>query len=484
MLEGRKSAPGSRERWPLALLITGLIGLFLLGGSARSDTMSLILLRPLATIALAILLVTSLGTAFRQARSVVLLLGLSALLVALHLVPMPIALWSALPGRALAFEAATYVGLTNQWMPFSLSPIDGWNQLFALVVPMAVFLGMIWAGQRLTRNVAAAVIIIIFVSAIVGLLQSIGPANGPLYFYRITNEGAAVGLFANRNHQAMLLACVFPLLAAWTSTVTGSVQRRQAHTVAAAALGSAIVPMILVTGSRGGLVLGLVGLVAAFLVYRRPQDGHHVRLDTRSRKVMIGGGIVGAVALVVATALSTRATAVQRLLESDAADDLRFAVLPTLVDAFVAYLPLGSGAGSFVSLYKTIEPAHLLGPQYLNHAHNDVLETAIEFGLPGIMLMVAAVLGWATATYTLFRARRITAGRNDNERRFALAGSSILLILALGSLVDYPLRVPSLAGLAAIASVWLVWGAAGARNLLDGSDRGSQTTDAPLSARR
>src|SRR3546814_18783044 len=58
-----------------------------------------------------------------------------------------------------------------------------------------------------------------------GLAQVIGPRDGPLYLYEITNNGSAVGLFANRNHQAALLACLFPMLAVYASIDHPSAER-------------------------------------------------------------------------------------------------------------------------------------------------------------------------------------------------------------------------------------------------------------------
>src|SRR3546814_9667270 len=71
---------------------------FLLGGGARSDVTSLLLLRPLAVLVLAIGLLALTPTASRRFRPLWWFGGASAGLVLLHLMPLPPAIWSAFPG--------------------------------------------------------------------------------------------------------------------------------------------------------------------------------------------------------------------------------------------------------------------------------------------------------------------------------------------------------------------------------------------------
>src|SRR3546814_2055986 len=75
----------------------------------------------------------------------------------------------------------------------------------------------------------------------------------------------------------MFLACGFPLLAAWASGLKGSAQQQQAYGFVAAAGALTLVPMILITESRAGIVIGAVGLVAAAAIYRRPEQGIRTR---------------------------------------------------------------------------------------------------------------------------------------------------------------------------------------------------------------
>jgi O-antigen ligase len=115
-----------------------------------------------------------------------------------------------------------------------------------------------------------------------------------------------------------------------------------------------------------------------------------------------------------------------------------------------AYWPLGTGMGSFEIVYRLHEPAELLSPQYMNHAHNDWLELILTGGLPAAALMGFAIVAWGTKVL-----RNERAGDADLFAPLRRAGAAILLILSLASISDYPLRTPFLLTLFAIAVVWM-----------------------------
>ena len=136
-----------------------------------------------------------------------------ACLIAVHLVPLPPAVWQALPGRELVAANDRLAGLNGVWRPFSLAPGTTWNALYSLLVPFAVLLCGIQLDRDHLLRLVPVILAIGALSGLIGILQVIGDASGPLYFYRITNGDSAVGLFSNRNHHAIFLAALFPMLA-------------------------------------------------------------------------------------------------------------------------------------------------------------------------------------------------------------------------------------------------------------------------------
>ncbi|MFM6854953.1 MAG: O-antigen ligase family protein [Sphingopyxis sp.] len=458
------------KRHGFAIFAAFFVAVFALGGGSRADILSVPVLRALAAAWLVIALMCAPVDARRDARWPLRGLALCAIIIALQLVPLPYALWSGLPGRAVVVESFAAAGLTQQpWMPLSLAPFAGWNSLLSLIVPA----GALLCGAQLSRGHGVRqiglLLAIICASAVLAIFQVIGPQHGPFYLYRITNADSAVGLFANRNHQALLLACGFPLIAAWVTLARGAEHRVRAIQWGGAIAAAALVPLIIVTGSRGGLILGAMGLVCAALLYRRPISDFHVRKAGMPIKQQRLIGALVIAAIVGLTLFTARTTAIDRIGQKTFSEEDRVQMVPTLLDMAADTLPLGAGAGSFVPLFKIYEPDALLSPNYYNHAHNDALEILIEFGVFGALFLVAIIGGWLVLGVRVVRAVRaqhrlagaapVEKGRargHDSAAILGMAGMGITAMCLAGSVLDYPLRVPSIAALAALATLWMI----------------------------
>jgi O-antigen ligase len=436
---------------PFWLLCAFIVLTFAMGGGARSDIQSLAILRPAAALTLGYALWGLDIDAVRRFRFLCLFALLILLLVGAHLVPLPPALWGSLPGRDLVSDIDRVTGLGAVWRPLSLAPSQTWNALFSLVIPLAAFLLLLRQTRDQRFDLVPLLLILGFFSALLGLLQAIGPTNGPLYAYNITNGSAAVGLFANRNHQAVFLACLFPLLAVYASTGAASVEQARFRRLIALAGALLLVPLLLVTGSRTGLIVGIVGLIAAARLYQAPEISvAPKRKIYRLNPLYVFGG-AGVFILGAITILMSRAQALDRLLAGDSGETARLNLWEPVLGMTGAYFPFGSGIGSFVEAYQIDESFRALSPEYLNHAHNDWLEIAMTGGLPAILLAGLALAAW------VWQGKRLI-GESQGSRRgllHARLGAILMLILALGSIADYPLRVPSLAVLFVIAAVWM-----------------------------
>lgn len=69
----------------------------------------------------------------------------------------------------------------------------------------------------------------------------------------------------------------------------------------------------------------------------------------------------------------------------------RSVIIPTTWHAVHDHFPVGSGGGSFPLIYPFYEKPEAATPEYINHAHCDYMEVALEYGLAGILLILAAV---------------------------------------------------------------------------------------------
>jgi len=446
-------AEASRPAYILsfALLVTA----FFIAGGARDDLVSLLLWRPLSMVLLALSVALCWRAAWNNAW-VLLIFALAVVaLPVLQLIPLPPAIWTALPGRDLITGIFRDAGMALPWQPLSVAQARTWNALFSLAAPLALFVAALSLHQHWQRRLLILLIILGFVSGIIGVVQAIGPTKGPLYFYRITNNGLSVGLFANRNHQAMFMAMIYPLLAANLSFFKGKPDQllfRRAITIAG---GMLLLPLILMTGSRAGLILAFVGMGAGWWVYKSPlaQTRAADRQADRRVRLVIFGMITALILVVMVVVLRT--PAIQRLIGTDPAGELRISALPYVFKAVGDYMPFGSGLGTFVEVYQIYEPDKLISAQYFNHAHNDFVELLLTTGLPGVLLMLVA----GSFALVSLRSLHQNRGLGINDQGFAAqmlgrAGFSILTMLALSSVADYPLRVPSLMLLGITAAAW------------------------------
>lgn len=415
-----------------------LVLVFLTGGSSRYDVPQLVVLRPLAICAAGFALVSFSASHWRAYRPLWLLCAAVLLLTSAHLIPLPPEIWRSLPGREIVAEIDTVAGLSEQWRPLSLFPEGTWNALFALSVPLGALLLAAQLDERDLMRVLVLIVGLCLVSGLIGVLQA---AGSDLRFYRIT--GGAGGLLANRNHQAALLACVLPMLAAWALSGERVGRTARARHIVAGAIAVTLVPLIMVTGSRMGLALAALALVYSGLMVLRQRHG-----ASASRYARLAQGAIGlfaVIGMVAATVLVSRDVAFDRL--TDAGDEARWPIWDSIIGFLPHYLPWGSGIGSFVPVYQIHEGTDMLMPRYTNQAHNDWLDVALTSGIPGILIGLAALVMIGVAA----RRAMSAPGTAGQLRR---AGVGIIVVLAFASLSDYPVRTPILSVLLAIAAIW------------------------------
>ena len=459
-----RQTTGFAERWPFYATIGFIFACLLLGGASRHDVVQHALLRPLAIMLAVGILCFAPRIDWRAIRWPGTLLLALALIMLVQLVPLPWSWWTALPGRELARAAMGLIGATGAAHELSLTPDRTLNSLFALSVPAAVLLAMAALDPADRHAVLPWLAGAVVASMLLGLAQLVGLSDR-LYLYRITNLGSAVGFFANRNHNAALIAAALPLAACLATWPLRNARRRPILLLLASGTIALALLAILSIGSRWGLVLAVLGLAWA-LVIAWPQLRQG--LGRRSPLGRIGLFLVPLLvvgSLAAAAVLSSRNEAVRRLAELTLSADSRLQTLPTTLAMMRELFPFGSGFGSFEFIYRAGEPGNLLSFQYLNHAHNDYVELLIEAGGAGLALLVAA-LGWYCLKLTGALRQRQFADKHD--RPVALTAGAIGMIAIVASIADYPLRTPIWMMVLAISAVWLGTATRAVRQKSDG----------------
>jgi O-antigen ligase len=366
-------------------------------------------------------------------------------LVALPLVqviPLPPTLWTALPGREEIVRGYSAANMSLPWLPISLAPNMTWRSVLSLLPVVAVFLAMLCIPQRSRRNLVVMMLAVVFVSVLLDLLQMMG---GGLRFYAITNPDRAVGFFANGNHNAAFLYCAIPFAAAWSIR-----PRRQPYRaiVVALLLGFIIIGLA-ITKSRAGLILSVIaGLSCVPLVVGKGRGISRGRLFG----AVVGGGVI---ALLIAFQFGFVGMA-QRLQNDDTSlvEDLRWPVASVTLMAAQANLPLGTGFGTFVPVYQTVEPRTLLIERYVNRAHNDWVELGLEGGVLAVVGLLIFFVWFGRSSVQVWRPGQSDADPLDTA--LARAGSIVVVLLMLHSIVDYPLRTTAMMVVFALACALLI----------------------------
>jgi O-antigen ligase len=440
----------SPQFWMLSAF---LVLVFLTGGASRVDVRTLLLLRPASATVCALALLTLRREHLADFKPVLAGFGAVLLLVLVYLVPLPPGIWHGLPGRDILADVDRTANLGGVWRPLTMTPMDGAYSALSLLTPLAVLVLGIQLGRDDLFRLLPVMLALGALSGLCGILQVIGSPTGPLYFYAITNNGSAVGLFSNRNHAAVLLACMIPMLATFAATGGGNENEQRLRQIVAAGALIVTVPLILVTGSRAGLFVGLIGLLSAVFLYTKPQTGRAprrggLRWRMGPAPLLI---VLGVMSLGLLTIFFARAEAFNRVFAQSAGEDSRGQYWVISMQMIAHYFPWGSGIGSFPTAYQIFEPVAELSPLYVNHAHNDWIEIALTMGLPGVIVLMAglAMIGWRS--WCIWR-RGEAAQRTVKYGKMA---SVIIAMLAVASITDYPLRTPSLMSFFTLCLLWL-----------------------------
>lgn len=361
-----------------------------------------------------------------------LLLALILLVPLIQLIPLPPAIWTNLPGRDFERDASRVLGSAAAFRPLSLDPDMTLRSLLALIPAAAMFLAALRLTAIETRYLLLLLVGMAMCSVLLGMLQAAAGAGSNLYLYESSHQGLATGFFANRNHQGDFLVVACIAAAALAADARHSIARKR--TIQRIVLISAMALCVvgtLATASRTAsfLVVLAILLTLPWLVNIRLRTGFLL--------------LLGALALV---SLLYYTDGVEYIIKRyQNTEDARFEFWPDTLYAIRLYFPAGSGLGTFDPVFRSIEQLSIVGPHYVNDAHNDFLQVTLETGIAGPVLFVLLI---AYLTYAGWRLRR---RQTDPLRRFSTVAAIYgILLLVIHCFVDYPLRTLALETLFAL----------------------------------
>lgn len=369
----------------------------------------------------------------------------------LQFIPLPPALWTALPGREAIAELDTAVFGAPIWRPLTLDREATWEALLFALPAASIYLAMRTGDEGRKRAIAQGVAVAIAVAITMALVQTVGAEWAHPYADDRADNTFSNGFFTNHNHQATFLIMATLIVGAWYA----GRDQRWGHKgdwtpigfVDAALLVTSIIVAVcvLLAGSRAGYLLLAMALPAGIGAWLAP---HVAKLRSLMVPALIAVIAAGG-ALLVLPFLGGGALGIVGD-RAALASDRRFDVWPQALETAWQVFPFGTGFGTFRPAYELFEPLDAVGVLYVNHAHNEYIQLAIEGGIVALLLCVIllaliALMGW--------RAWRELDEQRATQGRLAFLA---LLVLSLHSLVDYPGRTISILVLGAIGLALLV----------------------------
>lgn len=429
-----------RSSTALTLFLLLLSVLLIAGGASHTDVTGQVVTRTAAWLVLVMAILCGVQPVAGRAGPAFWLLLATVLLVLLQLVPLPPGIWTLLPGRGAILDTPLDQTI---WRPWSIIPWATINAASSLIVPVVTFYLVSALREEEQAWLPVILLGVIFLSMLVGLLQF----SGLIIDNPFLNDtvGSISGTFANRNHLALFLAMGCLIAPVWA---LAEKQEARWRAPVALALMTLFALTILATGSRAGILAGLLALIMGLAL-----SWHDVRraLHGRPRWIFpaLITAIIGIITMFILVSITVdRAESIRRALEVDPGQDMRARGLSTVLSMISTYFPVGAGFGGFDAIFRWHEPFELLKQTYFNHAHNDFLEIVLDGGLPALLLLLAT-LGWyVTTSIQAWRA----SGRQDILPRL---GSAMLLLILVASAFDYPARTPMMMAVIVIAAIWL-----------------------------
>ncbi|HEY8604269.1 O-antigen ligase family protein [Tsuneonella suprasediminis] len=354
-------------------------------------------------------------------------------LIVLQLVPLPPGLLTQ-SQPPLIGEIRAYAG-HNGWVASTTDLYATFGFLAFALLGATLYVIFRNTGRTVIIHCLHATVIVALASLTVAAIQ-ISSSGSTFDFWNSPHVLNGPGFFANRNHQALFLGLASATVW-WLARLRGGRSSRNPDKTRGIALFCSLAFLLgaVGTASRAGIVLAVGSTILAIALFQRPS--RRIGITPISIAAVIFAPGLAALAIFN----DTVAGALSRFKAIDV--DARWQLWANSWVAAKEFFPLGSGYGTFIPVYAMAEPIDQLTPAYANHAHNEYLELCLEGGLPFVIGFVLFLAVFAKRLTAIFR-------RQDSPPSLALLGTLWTIAFLLHSLVDYPVRTPSLLALFAM----------------------------------
>ena len=365
----------------------------------------------------------------------------------INLVPLPFALIEAIrPERVQLLLNENIEGMrniTSQWLSLSFDVGQSDVTFFKSLAYCFLFfisLALINSAKRLRYTLIVISGAGIF-QAIYGSLEVLSGLKYSLVF-KLPVSHIATGSYVYKNHYAnFLLLCLsaaigymIASLRAQTSSSNRERLRRIVHfwlsNKVLFRIGIIIMVIALVMSrSRMGnsaFFIAMTITATLGLIYFKPRQKSYVLLFISMLVIDI----------LIVSSLFGLEQVQQRIEQTNLTQESRDEVITDALPLLSEYGIIGTGGGTFYTVYPQFQSESI--QHFYDHAHNEYLQFAIEFGVIGAALLAALLLICAKNAMSAIRHRR-----HPLPRGVAFATVMAVIGMALHSTVDFPLQAPA-----------------------------------------
>ncbi|WP_043960025.1 O-antigen ligase family protein [Alteromonas mediterranea] len=365
----------------------------------------------------------------------------------INIVPLPFSLVEALRPERVSFLLNENVqgmeSISSQWLPLSFDVGQSDVIFFKSLAYCFLFfitLTLVNSGKRL-RYILIVISATGVFQAIYGSLEVLSGLQYSLVF-KLPVSHIATGSFVYKNHYAnFLLLCLSAAIGYMIASLrvrSGSSPRERLRRIVRFWLSNKVL-------FRIGIIIMVIALVmsrsrmgnSAFfiamtitatlgLIYFKPRQKSYVVLFISMLVIDI---------LIVSSLFGLKQVQ-QRIEQTNLTQESRDEVVTDALPLLSQYGVIGTGGGTFYTVYPQVQSESI--QHFYDHAHNEYLQFAIEFGIVGAAAIALLVLLCAKSALSAMRHRR-----HPLPRGTAFATVMAVVGMALHSTVDFPLQAPA-----------------------------------------
>jgi len=367
----------------------------------------------------------------------------------IQIIPFPKFLVKFLSPSAYSFRALFVPNFSKiKFISFSLIPTHTLRQGLE-------FLTYFLIGFLIIRTITKRSQIVRIYSVLIGLgvfeafygMFELYNKNPRILFYKkVAYLDSVTGTFVNRNHLSGFLEMVIPLTVGLVIakinlfSLEGMEWRRKLLQLSEKGIARnfiislSIIVMaiaIIFSKSRSGVFLLIFSFLLFFelsILYIGRTQAQRKWIKNFLKVVFL---IITLISLYIGIGSMIERFSLERLLK-----EKRPVYWANTIDIFTDYPLMGTGLGTFPSIYPDMEQSGQLIRLY--HAHNDYLEYLSELGIIGFILLLSGIFYMLIKSFLIWRERR-----HPEVKGLALGGIIAIICILLHSITDFNLHIPA-----------------------------------------